>query len=54
MYLRPDQHPLGVELVIGDVQTLDLTDPTLFAVYIQNPDNNGAIKDYYCFYSRCP
>ena len=38
--------PLGVELVIGDVNNLDLTDPTLFAIYLQNPNNNGAVKDY--------
>lgn len=38
--------PLGVTLVTGDIQTLDLADPDLFAVFIQNPDSNGALKDY--------
>ena len=38
--------PLGVELVIGDVNNLDLTDPTWFALYLQNPNNDGAVKDY--------
>jgi glycine dehydrogenase len=38
--------PLGVELVIGDVNGLDLTDPSWFALYLQNPNNNGAVKDY--------
>jgi glycine dehydrogenase len=38
--------PIGIDLVVGDIQTLDLTDPKLFGVYIQNPDNNGAVKDY--------
>jgi len=41
--------PIGVELVIGDVTKLDLTDENLFGVYIQNPDNNGAIKDHTSF-----
>jgi glycine dehydrogenase len=41
--------PLGVELVIGDVATLDIADPSLFGVYIQYPDNNGAVKDHSAF-----
>jgi glycine dehydrogenase len=38
--------PIGIELVIGDVSTLDITDPSLFGVYIQYPDNNGSISDH--------
>ncbi|AZQ61167.1 glycine dehydrogenase (aminomethyl-transferring) [Flammeovirga pectinis] len=38
--------PIGVELVIGDVSQLDLTDETLFGVLVQYPDTNGAISDY--------
>src|SRR5688572_8111811 len=38
--------PLEVELEVGDINTLNLKDPGLFAVYLQSPDNNGAIKDY--------
>ncbi|MBD0401111.1 aminomethyl-transferring glycine dehydrogenase [Flammeovirga sp. EKP202] len=38
--------PIGVELVIGDVAELDVTDPTLFGVLVQYPDTNGAISDY--------
>ncbi|MBL7859416.1 MAG: aminomethyl-transferring glycine dehydrogenase [Cyclobacteriaceae bacterium] len=41
--------PLGIELVIDDVTTLDITDPAFFGVYIQYPDNNGAIKDHSAF-----
>lgn len=47
--LKTRSTPIGVELVIGDVRTLDITDPALFAVYVQNPDNNGAVKDYSSF-----
>jgi glycine dehydrogenase len=41
--------PLGVELIVGDVAKLDITDSDFFGVMIQNPDNNGAIKDYTSF-----
>jgi glycine dehydrogenase len=44
--LRTRSAPIGVNLQIGNVEKLDLTNPDLFAVYIQNPDNNGEIKDY--------
>src|SRR6187431_1774633 len=44
--LKTRATPLGVELVIGDVNNLDLTDPNWFAFYLQNPNNNGAVKDY--------
>lgn len=38
--------PIGVELVIGNAATLDVSDPTLFGVLVQYPDTNGAISDY--------
>jgi glycine dehydrogenase len=38
--------PLEVELEVGDIETMNLKDPGLFAIYLQNPNNNGAIKDY--------
>ena len=47
--LKTRSTPIGVELVIGDVRSLDISDPSLFAVYIQNPDNNGGVKDYTLF-----
>lgn len=47
--LKTRSAPIGVELVIGDVATLDITNVDLFGAYIQNPDNNGAIKDYTTF-----
>ncbi|MBS1491833.1 MAG: aminomethyl-transferring glycine dehydrogenase [Bacteroidetes bacterium] len=43
--LKTRSAPLGIELVIGNIAQLDVTDAEFFAVYIQNPDNNGAIKD---------
>jgi glycine dehydrogenase len=41
--------PIGIELVIGSLESLDVTDGNLFAVMVQNPDNSGAIKDYSAF-----
>lgn len=41
--------PIGVELVVDDISKLDITDPNLFAVFIQYPDSNGAIKDHTAF-----
>jgi glycine dehydrogenase len=49
--LKTRSNPLDIELVIGDVSKLDITEASLFAVYIQNPDNNGAIKDHTNFIS---
>ncbi len=43
--LRTRSAPIGVELVIGDVTKADLSDPGLFAVMVQNPDSNGAVRD---------
>lgn len=47
--LKTRSAPIGVTLQIGSVDKLDITNPDLFAVYLQNPDNNGAIKDYTAF-----
>lgn len=37
--------PIGVELVVGDLADFDPTDPAYFAVFVQNPDNDGAVRD---------
>ncbi len=47
--LKTRSAPIGVELVVGDINTLDLTDANLFAVFVQNPNADGAIKDYTAF-----
>jgi glycine dehydrogenase len=47
--LKTRSAPIGVELVVDDISKLDITDPTLFAVFIQYPDSNGAIKDHTAF-----
>jgi glycine dehydrogenase len=47
--LKTRSAPLGIDLVIGDLDKLDITDAGLFGVYIQNPDNNGAVRDHSAF-----
>lgn len=47
--LKTRSAPIGVELVVGDIRTANLADENLFAVYLQNPDSNGAIRDYSSF-----
>jgi glycine dehydrogenase len=47
--LKSRATPLEVDLQVGDINMVDLKDPNLFAVYLQNPDNNGALKDYTSF-----
>jgi glycine dehydrogenase len=44
--LRTRSAPLGVDLVVGSITTVDVTDTDLFSVYIQNPNNNGQLQDY--------
>jgi glycine dehydrogenase len=47
--LKTRATPIGVELVVGDVTKLDITEVNLFGVYVQNPNNNGEVKDYTAF-----
>ncbi len=44
--LKTRSAPIGVDLVISDISTLDLTDAGIFAVLVQNPDSDGAVRDY--------
>ncbi len=47
--LKTRSAPIGIELIIGDVSRLDISDENLFAVMVQNPDDNGLVKDYSSF-----
>jgi glycine dehydrogenase len=44
--LKTRANPIGVDLVVGDLSKLDITEANLFGIYIQNPNNNGEVKDY--------
>ncbi len=47
--LKTRSAPIGVDLVIGDINKFDITDPNIFGVYVQYPNNNGAISDHSAF-----
>ncbi len=49
--LKTRATPIGIELVIGDLSEIDLTDDELYGIYLQYPNNNGEIKDYSDFVS---
>lgn len=50
--LRTRTAPIGVELVIGNHQTLDMANPDLFGVLLQYPATDGSIEDYTHFISN--
>lgn len=50
--LKTRSAPIGIQLEFGDVANLDLSDPDLFGIYLQNPDNNGAVHDHTELISR--
>ncbi|WP_439474867.1 aminomethyl-transferring glycine dehydrogenase [Algoriphagus formosus] len=44
--LETRAEPVGIELVFGSIQDLDVTDPELYGVMFQYPDAEGAVRDY--------
>lgn len=38
--------PLGIEVVVGDHNKLDVTDPELFGILLQYPATDGSVEDY--------
>lgn len=42
--------PVGIELVIGDYEKIDLTDPDLYGVLVQYPNKFGNVNDYASFF----
>jgi glycine dehydrogenase len=38
--------PIGIELVYGSIDSLDLTDKDLFGVLFQYPNSDGEVRDY--------
>ncbi len=44
--LKTRSEPLGITLETGNVEQLDLTRTDVFAVLVQYPDSNGAVRDY--------
>ncbi|MFA0961903.1 aminomethyl-transferring glycine dehydrogenase [Roseivirga sp. BDSF3-8] len=44
--LRTRALPVGIELVVDDLDALDLTDEEIFGILLQYPDANGEIADH--------
>lgn len=47
--LKTRSLPVGINLVVGDIQTLDLTDPDLYGVLYQYPGGDGSVHDFKAF-----
>ncbi len=47
--LRTRAIPVGIELEIGDIHSVDLTDPELYGVLFQYPAGDGSVRDYAAF-----
>lgn len=47
--LQTRTKPLGIHLEVGKVEETDLTDPDLFGLFFQYPDNFGAVHDRTAF-----
>lgn len=41
--------PVGINLVVGDINTVDLTDPELYGVLYQYPAGDGSVRDFKAF-----
>ena len=44
--LKTRSEPIGIELVVTDIFSADLTDPDLFGMMMQYPNGNGEVMDY--------
>ncbi|GAB2491485.1 aminomethyl-transferring glycine dehydrogenase [Algoriphagus taiwanensis] len=44
--LETRAEPIGIELVFGSIDQLDVTDPELYGILFQYPDADGAVRDY--------
>ncbi len=44
--LKTRSEPIGVEVVVGDHTSLDVTDPKLYAMLLQYPATDGSVENY--------
>lgn len=44
--LETRAEPLGIELIFGAIDELDVTDPALYGVLFQYPNSDGEVRDY--------
>jgi glycine dehydrogenase len=50
--LKTRANPIGIEVLIGDYKQLDLSDPDLFAVFVQYPNKYGEVHDFSDFFNE--
>jgi len=50
--IRTRAYPNGIEVVISDLTQFDFSD-AYFGVLVQNPDDNGELRDYSEFFTKC-
>ncbi len=48
--LKTRSKPIGIEIVIGDYQQVDLSDPDLYGILVQYPNKYGEVNDYTDFF----
>lgn len=44
--------PVGIDVVVGNVNDLDLTDENIYGILVQYPDADGNIRDYHSLISE--
>lgn len=44
--LNTRSEPIGVQIIVGDHNQLDVTDPELYGVLLQYPATNGSVENY--------
>ncbi len=44
--LKTRSEPMGIDLVVGDISMVDLTDENIYGIMVQYPDATGEITDY--------
>ncbi|KAG5476305.1 hypothetical protein LSCM1_04006 [Leishmania martiniquensis] len=45
-------YPLGVEVIVGDLHSMDLADAQLSGIYVQTPDAKGELHDFTSLFTR--
>lgn len=50
--IRTRAHPLGAQVIVGDVQSLDLDDAELSGIFVQTPDAMGELHDFTTIFAR--
>ncbi|GET89359.1 glycine dehydrogenase, putative [Leishmania tarentolae] len=50
--IRTRAQPVGAEVIVGDVQSVDLDDAELGGIFVQTPDAKGELHDFTTLFAR--